>query len=48
MDLWYYYSEQQKEQVQEKAYQYIWNNYVIFAKKYISTTLSMCVVYTCV
>ena len=45
-----YYSEQQKEHIQEKAYQFIWNNYVIFAQKYYnSTTLPTWVVYaTCV
>ena len=34
--------QQQKEHIQEKAYQCLWNNYIIFAQKcYNSTTLSM-------
>ena len=41
------YSEQQKEHIQEKAYQCIWNTYIIFPQKYYnSTTLPMWVVYT--
>ena len=38
--------QQQKEHIQEIAYQCIWNNYIIFAQKcYNSTTLSMWIVY---
>ena len=29
---------QQKEHIQESAYQYIWNNYEIFAQKYYNST----------
>ena len=42
MKLWQYYSEQQKELIEERAYQCIWNNYVKFAQKYYNfTTLTM-------
>ena len=45
--LWWYYSEQQKKHIQERASQCIWNKDLIFAQKYFnSTTLSMRVVYT--
>ena len=41
------YSKHQKEHIQEGAYQYIWNNYKIFAQKdYNCTTFSIWVVYT--
>ena len=41
-------SEQHKEDIQERAYQCIWNGYMIFTQKlYNSTTLSMWVVYLC-
>ena len=47
---WLYYSEQQKQHIQERAYQCIWSNYIMFAQKYYnSTNLWMWVVYaTCV
>ena len=31
--LWWYYNEQQREHIQERAYQCIWNNCMIFAQK---------------
>ena len=45
-----YCSQQQKKHIQERAYQCIWSNYIMFAQKYYnSTNLSMWVVYaTCV
>ena len=51
MKLWYYYGKQQKEYIQERAYQCIWNNYIIFTQKYYNfTPLSMRVVkkYMCI
>ena len=47
MKLWWYYSEEEVEHIQERAYQYIWNNYIINTEKYHNFTyLSMWVVYT--
>ena len=50
MKLWQYYREQQKEPIQERAYQCIWNNHLDLHKNIIIPLLYQCglFIHTCV